>query len=199
MRYQLLVDQIKTEARIDTDSEFDTLVIGLLNELFKEAIESQRPFELRSEAVLTLTTDTPNIALPDDFFIHHTLHYKDVDSGRSYRLSGQDKAILPAPSGLYGKPKCFEILGNQIYLKPFDQIVSGDTINLVYYKGVPEVTPDTLDTDNPIQRLEPFLIRGVVRRIRMFHSDDVQVAQLLAGDVASAAKGYVNDEPKGNP
>lgn len=199
MLYQTIVDQIKIEARIATDTEFDTLVIGLLNELFKEAIESQRPFELRQDVVLTLTTATQIVAVPDDFFIHHTLEYVDVASGRKYMLSGEDKAILPAPSGLYGKPKSFAISGTNVILKPFDQIVSGDTINLVYYKGVPEVTPDTLDQPNPIQRLEPFLIRGVVRRIRMFHSDDVQVAQMLSGDVGSAAKGYSNDAPSGNP
>lgn len=197
MKFDLLVAQIKSEARIATDSTFDTTVVALLNELFKEAVEQQRPFELRAEATLALTTNTGSVNLPTDFFIHHQVRFVDADTSRTYPLTDEDKAVPPAPIGLYGHPKSFEILANSVLdLKPYSAIVTGDGIFLVYYKIPPIVLITALNVENPIPRLEPFLIRGVIRRIRMLHSDDVQIAQMLSGDVQSAASGYAKDEPR---
>jgi len=198
MRYQTLIDQIGTEARISGDSGFQALCINLLNELFKEAVESQRPMELRAEVFLTLTTDVGFIDLPTDFFVHHQVQFVDVDTSRKYPLSDQDKAAAPAPRGMYGHPKTFEIMSGVINIKPAEEIVDGDQIFLVYYKTPPVITTANLSTENPIPRLEPFLIRAAIRRIRMFHGDDLQVAQLLSGDVASAASSYAKDEPVRN-
>lgn len=200
MKFQDLIDQIKTESRIKDDDSFLPMVIGLLNELFKEAIEDQRPFEQRVDTVLPLTvTGVGQLTCPDDFFIHHQLFFHDSDTGREYQLVDQDGAIPPAPKGMYGHPKSFELLAGEptiISLQPQIGIVAGDSIRLIYYKGVPEITPDNLTQDNPIPRLEPFLIRATIRRIRMFHSDDVQVAQMLTGDISSAAQSYSKDEPE---
>lgn len=200
MIFQTLIEQIKTEARIKEDDEFDSTVIGLINEMFKEAVESQRPFELREETFLNLTTATNTVALPEDFFIHQEILFVDADTGREYQLTDQDEAISPAPRGMYGHPKSFEIVTGQLLnIKPFANIVTGDKIHLVYYKFPPVVTTETVIAENPIPRLEPYLIRTVIRRLRMFHIDDAQVAQMFSQDVASAAKGYSNDEPVRNP
>lgn len=200
MKFQDLIDQIKTESRIKDDDSFLPMVIGLLNELFKEAIEDQRPFEQRVDIVLPLNTSgVGQLVCPDDFFIHHQLFFHDSDTGREYQLVDQDNAVPPAPKGLYGHPKTFELLTGEptmINLQPQIGIVAGDRIRLIYYKGVLEITPDNLTQDNPIPRLEPFLIRAAIRRVRMFHSDDVQVAQMLTGDISSAAQGYSKDEPE---
>lgn len=196
MVFQDLVNQIKVEARISSDTEFDPMVIGLINELFKEAVESQRPFELRNEVPLTLSAQNPQVTLPDDFFIHHQVFFKDINTGIIYQLNDEDKASAPCPRALYGNPNVFQVAQGFIYVKPPDQIVSGDQINLIYYKKPPEIVQADLITQNPIPRLEPFIIRGVIRRIRMFHSDDLQVAQMLSGDISSAAKGYMNDGPE---
>ena len=196
MKYADLVEQIKTESRVKGDDEFVPTIIGLLNELFKEAVESQNPFELRNEVQLALTTGGESVALPNDFFIHKQVLFMDADSGRRYPLTDQDQAIPPAPRGLYGHPKSFEITGATILLKPATGIVTGDKLLLVYYKFPPVITEDTLISDNPIPRLEPFLVRGVVRRIRMIHADDLQVAQMLGGDATSGAKAFTNDEPR---
>lgn len=198
MKYEELVEQIKTEGRVKGDDDFVPTIIGLLNELFKEAVESQNPFELRKEVELDLTTDTPTVALPSDFFIHRQVHFIDADTGRRYPLTDQDKAIPPAPRGLFGHPKSFEIAGSTILLKPSDEIVTGDKLLLVYYKFPPVVTEETLINENPIPRLEPFLVRGVIRRIRMVHSDDMQVVQILSGDTNAAAQAYTKDEPRRN-
>ncbi len=196
MKFDLLIAQIKKEARIATDATFDPTVIGLLNELFKEATEQQRPFELRAESLLDLTTGNGTVALPTDFFIHHQVNFMDADTSRSYPLTSQDKAIPPAPIGLYGHPKSFEIkAGNLLDIKPASSIVTGDRVFLVYYKTPPVVILGATNVDNPIVRLEPFLIRAVIRRIRMLHSDDVQIAQMLNGDVQTAASGYAKDTP----
>jgi hypothetical protein len=159
-------------------------------------VESQNPFELRNEVELPLTTQVATVALPNDFFIHKQVQFQDADTERHYPLTDQDRAIPPAPRGLYGHPKSFEIAGQTILLKPADAIVTGDSLLLVYYKFPPVVTPETLIDDNPIPRLEPFIVRGVIRRIRMVHADDLQVAQMLGGDTSSAAKAYTNDEPR---
>lgn len=197
MVFQDLVNQIKTEGRIASDSEFDPMVIGLINELFKEAVESERPFELRADIVLALTTATATVALPADFFIHHQVFYQDADTGRTYQLTDEDKAVPPAPMGLYGHPKSFEVVtSGQIILKPSGAIVTGDSVLLIYYKKPPEITQASLINANLIPRLEPFLVRGVIRRIRMFHSDDLQVAQMLSGDIQSAGQGYSKDSPE---
>lgn len=198
MTYQSILDQIKTEARIKQDSSFDTLVISLINELFKEATESQRPFELRQEVSITpLTLNATVVTLPIDFFLQHQILYTDAVSGKQYDLIDQDDAISPAPLGLYGKPKSFEIsTGGVLRLKPFGNIAVNDSVLLVYYKTPPTITVATLIDENPIPRLEPYIIRGCVRRIRMYHSDDIQVAQMLQMDMQSAAAGYAKDEPE---
>jgi len=195
MLFQDLVIQIATEGRISGDADFQPLVIGLINELFKEAVESQRPMELRCETLLDLTSGVEFVELPDNFFIHHQVRFIDIDTQKVYSLTDQDKAASPAPRGLYGHPKTFEIQSGQIILKPPLAIVTGDKLHLVYYKIPPVLTPALLQTQNPLIRLEPFLIRGCVRRIRMLHGDDLQVAQILGGDVSSAATAYSKDEP----
>jgi hypothetical protein len=196
MVYQNLVNQIKTEARIRQDNSFDSTVIGLINELFKEAVESQRPFELRSEQPLNLTTATATVALPTDFFIHHQVFFKDVDTGKKWQLTDFDKAIPPAPRGFYGHPTGFQVASGNLVVLPKEDIVSGDQIILVYYKKPPEISEIDLVNSNPIPRLEPFIIRGVLRRLRMLHSDDLQVAQMLSGDISSAAQAYTKDSPE---
>lgn len=198
MTFQDLVNQIKTEARIKEDDSFNPTVIGLINELFKEAVESQRPFELRNEVTLSLTpSGTGIIPVPDDFFIHHQIFYKDINSSREWQLSDEDSIILPAPRGMYGFPKSFQIVnGIRIAIKPSSSVVAGSTLRLIYYQTPPEINQSQLIDDNSIPRLEPFLIRACIRRLRMFHADDLQVAQMLSGDISSAAQGYSNDEPE---
>lgn len=199
MKFSDLILQIKAEARVKADDAFDAVVIGLLNEMFKEATLAQRPFELRGEVPLAITAVTGLVTLPADFFVHHQVRFHDADTGREWALTTQDEAIQPAPRGMYGHPKSYQVESGQILLKPATAIVGGDTINLVYYKIPPIVLIDALTVDNPIPRLEPFLIRATIRRIRMLHSDDVQVAQMLSGDVGSAASSYTKDEPVRNP
>lgn len=198
MIFQDLINQIKFEARIREDDSFNPVAIGLINELFKEAVESQRPFELRNEVSLTLNLSGQGlIPVPDDFFIHHQAFYKDIDSGREWQLSDEDRVILPAPHGMYGFPKSFQVVnGIQIAIKPATSVVANSTIRLIYYQRPPEITQLQLVDTNPIPRLEPFLIRACIRRLRMFHADDMQVAQMLTGDISSAAQGYANDEPE---
>lgn len=197
MLYQDLLAAVKAEARIKQGDDFDSIVLGILNEAYKEAVQNNRPFELRDSTTLNLTTATSRVALPVNFFFHHQVNFKDANTSRVYPLNDQDDASQPAPRGMYGHPKSFEVVtGNQLFLNPWDQIVSGDQIILVYYKIPPIITEDNLTEENPIIRLEPFLIRSAIRRVRLFHSDDVQVAQLLSGDIQSAAIGYTHDEPE---
>ncbi len=196
MTYQALIDQIKVESRIKVDDNFLLLIIGLLNELCKEAVLSERPFELKAELTIPLITNTRLADIPTDFFVHHEILFKDSDTQRIYQLQDEDGAAQPAPRGLYGHPKTFEILGSQIFIKPYAGIVTGDNLYLVYYKTPPTITTANLLTENPLKRLEPFLTRAAIRRIRMFHSDDMQVAQMFTGDISSAAKAFAKDEPE---
>lgn len=199
MRFDQLVIQIKAESRISGDDTLNATVVGLLNEQFKEAVESQRPPELRNEVIIDLATGTGSYALPDDYFIFHKFIFQDVDTGREYELVDSDDAVPPAPRGLFGHPKAFEVEGVLVSLKPKIGIVTGDHLQIVYYQKPPVVDVENLAVDNPIERLEPFLIRSTIRRLRMFHSDDLQVAQMLQGDISSAAQGYSKDEPEKPP
>jgi len=194
MTFQNLLDQIKSEARVKADDDFNEVVIALLNELFKDAVGSQRPFELRQEVALSFTDTTGFINLPTDFFIHHAIDFVDADTAKKWPLIDEDKSTEPAPRGFWGHPKKFEVVGTQIKVQPTTDLIVGDALILVYYKNPPTITAANLSTTNPIQRLEPFLIRAAVRRIRMLHSDDVQIAQMFQGDITSAAKAYVKDE-----
>lgn len=196
MKFSALIAQIKTEARIKAGTEFDAMVIGLLNEMYKEAVENQRPFELRAEVEIPIP-NTGQVPLPNDFFIHHQVIFEDAD-GRSYSLSDQDKPSQPAPRGMYGHPKSFEITGAIILLKPATTLAVDDVLRLIYFRLPPIVTLQNVNDENSIVRLEPFLIRTCIRRIRMFHSDDVQVAQMLTSDVSAAASGFTRDEPERN-
>lgn len=198
MTFSDLINQIKTEGRIKDDDAFTPVVIGLMNEAYKEAVESQRPFELREEVSIALTANQSTVPVPSDFFIHHQLFYQ-TGSYAPYQLTDQDKAASPAPRGLYGKPKQFEIQSGtplQIILKPTTNIASGDTLDLIYYQAPTIVTSTNLTSPNPIPRLEPFIIRMALRRVRMYHSDDIQIAQMLTGDISSAANAYSKDSPE---
>jgi hypothetical protein len=200
MIFQDLLNQIKSEGRIREDSSFDNIVIALINELFKEAVESQRPFELRNEVSISIGTSGNNqVPLPTNFFLYHQVFYKDINTGREWQLSDEDKVILPAPRGFYGFPKSFAVASPNIYIKPKTNIISGSVLRLIYYKIPPEIDTSQLVNPNPIPRLEPFIIRAAIRRLRMFHADDLQVAQMFTGDIGSAAQGYANDEPEKKP
>ena len=199
MTFQQLLEQIKTEARIKGDSAFDDTVVGLINEVTKEAALSERPFELKQEIKILLSTTQRLIDLPFDFFVHHEILFHDSDTTKTYQLQDEDDAAQPAPRGMFGHPKTFEVLtSNQLFIKPFEQIVSGDSIFLVYYKKPLEIANSlaSLTQINPIPRLEPFIIRACIRRIRMFHSDDPNMVQALSGDIASAGKIFAKDEPE---
>lgn len=201
MIFQNLIAQIKTESRVKSDDNFDTVVIGLLNEIFKEAVISQRPFELRKKIQLTFTTTgIATVTLPTDFFLHHEVVFKDIDTGKQWQLQDTDKAVEPAPRGFYGHPKAFEIRGTDLDVSP-SGVVQNDSLFLEYYKTPPviENTPLALAVENPISRLEPFLIRACIRRLRMLHIDDPQVAEMFKQDMNSAAQGYAKDEPQAPP
>lgn len=201
MLFQDLLTQIKTESRVQGDDSFTLPLLGIINELFKEAVESERPFELRQDVDINLTTAPAVVTLPADFFLHHRITFKDANTGRQYQLNSEDKPVQPAPRGMFGHPKSYELITgspSQIVLKPFDQIVAGDRLNLVYFKKPPEVTVDMLIQQNPLPRLEPFLIRGAIRRMRIIHIEDQTAVQMLTGDVGSAAQSYTKDEPKRN-
>lgn len=196
MTFQELAQQIQMEGRIKDDDAFLSIVIGLMNEAYKEAVEAQRPFELREEVSISLTSGQGTVPLPVDFFIHHQLFYK-TGAYAPYQLSDQDKAASPAPRGLYGKPKQFEIQSGQvIILKPSNNVGGGDMLDLIYYQAPTIIASSNITEQNPIPRLEPFLIRMALRRVRMYHSDDIQVAQMLTGDITSAANAYSKDGPE---
>lgn len=196
MTFQDLITQIKIEARVLQDDTFDAVTINLLNEFFKEAVQSEHPFELRDEVEIEIEESTGFVSLPADFLIHHQINFIDFESMRKYPLTDQDEAAPPAPPGLYGHPKTFELLADsKLLIKPISEISSDDRIELIYYKAPLFITTANLDVPNPLQRLEPYLTRSVVRRIRMLHVDDVQIAQMLQQDITSAAKSYSQDEP----
>lgn len=196
MKYADLVRQIKNEARVKDDDTFTSIIVDVLNDLFKEAIESQRPFEFKKETTIPLTAAVTHFDLPVDFFLHHKVIFHDVDTGKEYPLTDEDGAVQPAPRGMYGHPRTFEInTGGQIFIKQIGSIVTGDWLILVYYKKPPEIDPSDLIIDNPLARLEPFLVRAAIQRVRLYHSDDATAMQVLNGMVSSAAKGFSNDEP----
>jgi hypothetical protein len=197
MLFQEMLDQIKGEARIKQDDTLDEIVFGIINQQFKEAVQNNRPWELRKAEKIPLTTGNSLFNLPQDFYLWHEILFNDADTGRVWGLVDQDGAAQPAPIGMYGHPKSFEIIeNNQIFVNPSSSIVTGDFINLVYYKIPPIVTEEILTQENPIPRLEPFIIAASIRRVRMFHDDDMAVAQMLTGDIQQAAQGYTKDLPE---
>ena len=203
MTYRELLAQVKTEARIADDDTFDSIVINLLNELYIEATLQSRPDDLRNETILTLTTSPTVTNLPSDFLVEHQFDFIDADTGKEWRLSGQDEAISPAPRGLYGHPKSYQVQATgstqQVILKPYSSIVNGDQLRVIYYEKPEVITTSNLDTENPNPRVEAFLIRAAVRRVRMFHSDDLSIAKMLEGDITSAARAYDKEKPELNP
>lgn len=200
MTFAELIEEIRYESRIKAGTDFQEILINLLNELFIEAVCSERPFELRTRAPLNATPTTGITALPADFLVHHEVLYQDINTGRQWPLYDIDDASQPSPIGLYGHPKSFEIItGNNLFVGPTTQIVTGDIISLLYYKQPLVITTSNLQTENPIVRLEPFLIRSAIRRARMFNTDDVQVAQMFEGDIASAANMFSKDQPEPMP
>lgn len=196
MFFQDILAQIKTESRIKDDSTFDAYVLNLMNEMFIEAVQSARPFELRNEVFLYVDATTGYATLPADFFLYHQVLFQDSQTNREYLLTDQDEASQPAPRGLYGHPTSFEVQSGQIVLNPLGGIITGDQIRLIYYKTPPVVTLSNISQLNPISRLEPYLIRTCVRRVRLFHTDDPQVTSQLTGDITSAAAAYSKDEPE---
>jgi len=203
MTYREILAQVKTEARIASDNTFDSIVINLLNELYIEATLQSRPDDLRNEVLIELLTSPAVIDLPSDFLVEHQFNFIDADTGREWMLTQQDEAIQVAPRGMYGHPKSYQVQATgsqqQVILKPYTSIVAGDKIRLMYYESPEKITTINLDTVNPNPRVEPFLIRSAIRRVRMFHSDDLQIAQMLQGDIVSAVRAYDKEPPEYNP
>lgn len=181
MTWAELVAEVKKEARIAGDAEFDTLVLSLLNEYQLEAAMSAKPPELRD--VVELTSPYP---LPADLLTIETVEYD------GYQLRPYDKPAWPtAKLGypqryLQGTPN-LKLFPAPTYELPYK------TVSLSYYKTPTKVTEAL--TGSPLERLTPYILRATIRRVRLFHDGDASVANALQSDVQSAASAIVKDEP----
>lgn len=171
---------VKKEARVETDTTFDSLIVNLLNELHTEATMQEKVPELKVLNVATniLAASTGIFDLPANYLKFHRVKFVDA-TGKSWTLDSGDGVIEHAPIGMYGHPKQFEIVDSKIYISPIGLLATGDTLLLDYYKSHTTFSEGVPAAILPSNRLIPFLIRSIVGRIHIYHEKQQQANTML--------------------
>lgn len=185
--------QAKREGRVEGDTDFDAFIVDTLNELIIEAVMQERVPELRvlDFPIDLPTTDEP-VDLPPDYLRMYRLRYHHFQTDKEWTLNDGSGIVEPTPKGFFGFPKFYEIVGQQIRIKPISEISDDDALTLDYYKQPDIVAVGELDTEIIPQRLTPYLMRSILARLKIYH-ERAQEAQFHTTDAQGAAIGFTQE------
>ena len=198
MTLQEFLDDVKAEARLDGDDDFDAMIVGILNEAVLQGLEQQFSHELFDAATLSLSTGDGTVALPSDYLRMNRLRFF-TSEGDSWRLHDKEGPVPPAPPGFYGYPKSYSVRGTNLEIEPQTEIDSGDTLSLEYYKRHTTYSAASLGVTVTPHRMIPWLKQTVLKRVLIFHEKHAS-AQLIGKDEPQAAAGsVVENTPVSDP
>lgn len=181
MNLSELRDLIRAEATIGGLRQYDTMIDAIVNqELFSMTGKSKYE-ELREDETFTSVADnTYQFDLPSDFQLIGSIVYKRplTDPNFSSILSPANIQKNQWEQYSYGRPLYYKKVGMQLWVYPYSEFYSGDTLDFAYYKKPLLV----MDSDEmPVPNLEKALIQAVIgRMLMMTDSKRAQVALVQA-------------------
>ena len=160
-------DRIRVAARASDSECYDATLDSLINSKLRLLTNVNQYDVLQVTATLTPVDATSAIALPTDYQHPFSLHYNDVALTKVKHLPHYTNA---------GPPYLFRIGRPNAYVFPYADVVSTDTVDLVYYKV------HTLDADSDqllIPEAEDYIVHAVAAHV--VGLADTKQAQRLAG------------------
>ena len=171
---QQFLDGIKREAKLENSSDLDQLIIDKTNDILQEYTKTQQYQEMfKLDTPLACVTATSLVALPSDYaYIKDTIRFVQQSSGMQFPLTKLRTIQFPQD----GIPTSYRITFGQIFLYPFDQIVSGDQLLIDYYALCPTITNDTntstgLPSNLPFQTFYVKVKNEVLARLALYQHD----------------------------
>lgn len=189
--------QVKREGRVEGDANFDAFIVDTLNELIIEAVMQERVPELRVlEFPLDIPIDDEPVDLPPDYLKMYRLRYENFATDKSWTLDDGTGIVEPAPPGFYNFPKHYSVVGQQILIRPVEEISEDDAFTLDYYRKPDVYLVDEPDGEITPERLIPYLVRATLARVKVYH-EKLQETQFHTADANKAAQGFIDEnKPK---
>lgn len=177
MNLSELRDLIRAEATIGGLRQYDPMIDAIINqELFSMTGKSKYEELSENEVFTSPANCTYQFNLPSDFQLIGSIVYKRplTDPCFSSILSPANIQKNQWELYSYGRPLYYKRVGMQLWVYPYTEFYSGDTLGFTYYKK-PLLL---LDTDEiPVPQLEKALIQAVIgRMLMMTDSKRAQVA-----------------------
>lgn len=189
MTLQEFLDDVKQEARLASDTDYDTIIVGMLNEGLLQGLEQQYSSELADVATLALSVGDGTAALPSDYLRMNRCTFF-TSEGDSWRLHDKEGPVPPAPPGFFGYPKSYVVRGVNLEIEPQALIDSGDTLSLEYNKRPTTYSAASTGVTLLPHRMIPFLKQFVIERLYIHH-EKIEAAQLMGNKVGQSASGSV--------
>jgi hypothetical protein len=170
-----LLNAIKEEGRVDRSTDLDAMIKRIINEvMIKHTRNKEYPdLYVPGQAITIGANKQASFTLPTDFAkVKEVMFSSD---GTSFRfLKKKNQYGVPY---LTGMPSWWYIAGNQLYIYPYDHILTTHTLTIGYFKLPAALVNDgdTLIVDD----LYPIIVNEALSRVRRYHND-------LPGDQAYA-------------
>lgn len=182
-RAQLLAS-IKREARVNSTTDYDTLIGEIIDDVMADVFSKERCYELRVIGTGTaMTNATATVALPENFQHVDEVRFT-TDSMATYtRLSPKDDFTANAK---VGSPKFWQIVGSNLYVFPYSQVTSSHQIYLDYFK-----TPTFASDDDVFEvfRLQAAVKKECITRVLEYLNQLEQASRMLSSAEMSLSRG----------
>lgn len=185
MLVSTLLNQIKREGEFEASTDYDDMLIDIINEYFVEVVKRVNLKEyLKINQSLTLTAATQSVSLPSGFLRLAEPRVYFIVSGETNRRLLRP-ATLRLAHDFDGLPSWFSVNLNQFNVFPYQNVGTGDTVVMNYYSGITTLTSgSTLPAD-----FDTLCKHGALSRI--LNVKDSKRAQLHAGLYKEAMIGLI--------
>lgn len=184
-----LRDLIKKEAKVEGSDNLDSWITDLINELLLNFILQKKYSELLLTNVsIAIVAAQESYALPANFNYMRLVRYQTTSNlGRIKTLLPRNEFVETTVTS--GLPRFYEVVGFNIKLLPYLDVLAGDTLLIDYY-SYPVKLSDNADVF-PIPRLIAPVKQRAIYRTHIYNNS-LQQAAALKGD-------SVETEIRGNP
>lgn len=176
MKLGEIKDYIRSEAKVSDSGALDVLLGRRINEKIRGLTTRETYGILQTTTTLTPVDATSALALPADYQHFYSIHWNNYKLNRTKAFPN---LALPV-----GTPYYFRIGKPNIYVFPYDDVVSTDVVDLVYYK-LHTLSAD--DDDLLIDEMADYLITSIAAEIAAVSSSEL--ASILA---VGSRESYIN-------
>lgn len=166
-----IINAVKEEGRVDRGNDLDVMIKRIINEVMIKHCRNREFPELfmPNTAVTIPSNGVDKVTLPTDFAKVVEVIYSTTSGSSFAKLKKRNSFSLPF---LMGYPQWWYVAGNQLYLYPYTEILTGGThvLKIDYFKlpAVLVADADLLVVDD----LYPVIINETLSRIRRYHQDE---------------------------